>query len=85
MYAHVEIRYQRGSTADGDNSAYDTVTDRIWDSINKGVRSFDVSSSGVWTDLNYSVNGRISGRDTSRMRVETMMNRSRQFEERKEP
>lgn len=30
-----------GPWTDGYNSAYDTVTDRIWDNINKGVRSLE--------------------------------------------
>ena len=39
-----------GPWTDGYNSAYDTVTDRIWDNINKGVR-FSGVMLGMRTDL----------------------------------
>ncbi|PMD31286.1 hypothetical protein L207DRAFT_194316 [Hyaloscypha variabilis F] len=60
--------------------AYDTVTDKIWDSINKGVCVIQMSLLRIWTNANDSDNGRIFGRDISRMRAETTMNRGLDFE-----
>ncbi len=39
-----------GPWTDGSYSAYDTVTDRIWDNINKDVCSLKCML-GMWTDL----------------------------------
>jgi hypothetical protein len=56
------------------------VTDKIWDNINKGVCVIQISLLRIWTNANVSDNGRIFGRDTSRMRAETTMNRGIDFE-----